>query len=200
MEQATAALHSSGATFGHIRVLLACILGLCITRLLTGIARFIQHPSKMKVDAVHMAWVAFIFLIVVRFWYLEYAFVDKAQWAMHEYMFLILIIAVLFLLCTLLFPDTLDEYKDHGQFFIDRRRWFFGLLMLFYLLDVQDTLMKGHDHFAAYGVIYPIQVAGMVLLGLTAAVTPNRKFHLVFVYAAIVYEVWFTLDLFIASD
>jgi hypothetical protein len=35
-------------------------LGLGITRLLTGIAQFVQHPQRQRVYWVHLGWVLFM--------------------------------------------------------------------------------------------------------------------------------------------
>jgi hypothetical protein len=43
--------------FLHVRVMIGVIVGLSIARLLTGIARFIQHPKQNQVYLVHLGWV-----------------------------------------------------------------------------------------------------------------------------------------------
>ena len=47
--------------FVHVRIIIGIILGLSVSRLLTGVARFIQHPGKQNIYPVHIAWVAFSF-------------------------------------------------------------------------------------------------------------------------------------------
>jgi hypothetical protein len=53
--------------FTHVRVIIGIILGLSVSRLLTGIARIIQHPQHKNIYAVHLGWVLFAFLTVVHF-------------------------------------------------------------------------------------------------------------------------------------
>ena len=38
----------------HVRVLFSIILGLGISRLLTGVARIVQHPKQYRVYWVHL--------------------------------------------------------------------------------------------------------------------------------------------------
>jgi hypothetical protein len=41
----------------HVRTIISIVLGLSITRLFTGLARFVQHPNRVTVYPVHLAWV-----------------------------------------------------------------------------------------------------------------------------------------------
>ena len=40
----------------HARVLFTIILGLGVSRLLSGVARIVQHPKEYKVYWVHLLW------------------------------------------------------------------------------------------------------------------------------------------------
>jgi len=35
--------------FVHIRIIIGIVTGLTVTRLLTGLARFVQHPSRDRI-------------------------------------------------------------------------------------------------------------------------------------------------------
>ena len=39
----------------HVRVVISIIVGLCITTLLNGFARFVQHPKRAKVSVGHLS-------------------------------------------------------------------------------------------------------------------------------------------------
>ena len=56
----------------HVRVLFSIILGLGISRLLSGVARIVQHPKEYKVYWVHLVWALFLFLYLIHFWWWEY--------------------------------------------------------------------------------------------------------------------------------
>ncbi len=49
-------------------------------------------------------------------------------WSFGIFVFVISYAVVLYLLVALLFPDSISEYAGYEDFFIKRRRWFFGLL------------------------------------------------------------------------
>jgi hypothetical protein len=46
----------------HIGALFTIILGLGVSRLLTGVAKIVQHPKEYKVYWVHLLWALFLFL------------------------------------------------------------------------------------------------------------------------------------------
>ena len=179
--------------FAHIRTIIGIILGLCISRLLTGFARFIQHPGKQKIYPVHLAWVGFVLLLVIHFWWFEFNLRTIPVWTFEKYLFVIFYAGLFFLLCTLLFPDSMEEYTGYQDYFLSRRKWFFGILALTYVVDILDTLLKGMDRFRLYGIEYPVQAVMFTILSLVAASTDNRRFHAVFVTLALVYEITFTL-------
>ncbi len=189
METAT---HSAEA-FTHVRMIIGIILGLCVSRLLTGAARFIQHPGKQKIYLVHLAWVGFLLLSVVHFWWLEFGLRSVPVWTFEKYLFVIFYAGLYFMLCTLLFPDSIEEYSGYQDYFISRRTWFFSLLAVLYLTDIGDTLLKGWSHYELYGLEYPIQAGVFIILSIIAAITPNLKFHTFFAIAALIYQLTFTL-------
>jgi hypothetical protein len=172
------------------------VVGLGVTRLLSGVARIIQHPKQYRLYPVHMAWVASLLLMLVHFWWWEFGLFAIADWTFGKYLFLIGYAVVLFLMCALLFPDSMQDYRGYEDFFYSRRVWFFGLLGLTYLLDIADTLLKGEAHFARFGNEYLIRTPVFVALCLAAIWTSSRRFHALFVAAALVYQVSWILRLF----
>lgn len=53
--------------FTHIRMIVGTIVGLCISRILIGVAKFIQHPNKKELYGAHLLWIAFTLLTVIHF-------------------------------------------------------------------------------------------------------------------------------------
>ena len=62
---------SSLEIFTHVRVLVGVVLGLGLTRILAGLARFMQHPGHKKLYVTHLLWVAVVLLAAVHFWWFE---------------------------------------------------------------------------------------------------------------------------------
>jgi hypothetical protein len=174
--------------YTHIRIVISIVLGLGIARLLTGMARFVQHPGKIKVYPIHLAWAFSILLFLVDFWWWELHLAALQQWNFGIYLFVIFYAVLFFLISTLLFPDQMQEYAGYEDYFLSRRRWFFGLLGFSFLVDMMDTRLKGSDYFQALGAEYPIRIACFVVFSAIAMFTRNRWYHGIFVAATLLYQ------------
>lgn len=182
--------------FPHIRIVMGMVIGLGVTRLLSGVARIVQHPRQYKLYAVHLAWVGSVLLMMVHFWWWEFGLYAIQSWTFGKYLFIIFYAITLFLMCALLFPDSMLDYTSYEDYFYSRRAWFFGLLGATYLLDVVDTLLKGPEHFARFGNEYLFRTPVFVALCLVAILVRDKRFHIAFVAAALIYQVSFILRLF----
>jgi hypothetical protein len=143
---------------------------------------------------VHVAWVLFILLYVIEFWWWEFRLTRLEQWTFPVYLFVIFYAGVFVFLCALLFPDSLEDYKGFEDYFISRRRWFFGLLAATFELDLIDTRLKGVDYLQALGRQYLLRNGAYTGMSIIAMFVTNRRFHTIFVAGALVYLiVWFVL-------
>ncbi|MHA6643872.1 hypothetical protein [Mesorhizobium sp. A623] len=182
--------------FPHIRIVMGMVIGLGVTRLLSGLARIVQHPKQYLLYPVHLAWVASVLLMLVHFWWWEFSLFQVDNWTFGKYLFVIGYAVVLFLLCALLFPDSMQDYRGYEDYFYARRAWFFGLLAATYLLDVVDTLLKGEAHFARFGHEYLIRTPVFVALCIIAILVRDKRYHIAFVAFALAYQAWWILRLF----
>ena len=180
----------------HIRTIISLVIGLSITHILGGLARIVQHPGKVKLSAVHLAWTASILLSSVHFWWWEFRLTD-VSWTFVLYVFVIAYASLFYFLATLLFPADISDYKGFGDFFTSRRRWFFGLLALTYVADIFDSLIKGEAYFsAALGPEYLVRAGVYVALCVAAMFVKNLAFQRVFAAANLIYQVSFILRLY----
>jgi len=182
--------------FPHIRIVMGMVIGLGVTRLLSGTARIVQHPGQYRLYAVHLAWVASVLLMLVHFWWWEFGLYAIENWTFGKYLFIIGYAITLYLMCALLFPDSMQDYAGYEDYFFTRRAWFFGLLGATYLLDVVDTLLKGEAHFARFGHEYLIRTPLFVILCGIAILTTNRRFHLALIIFTLIYQASWILRLF----
>ena len=90
------------AQFVHVRIIIGIVTGLCVTRLLTGLARFVQHPVRDRIYLVHLAWAFFLLLAIMHFWWLELGLERIGVWTFEIYLFVICYAALFFFLGALL--------------------------------------------------------------------------------------------------
>jgi hypothetical protein len=182
------ASRESFEVFQHIRLIVGMVVGLGVARLLNGLARFVQHPKKMRVYLVHMGWVVAMLVFLVHFWWWEFNLSSIAEWTFEAYLLVFCYAIVFFLICSMLFPDQMDEYDGYEDYFISRRKWFFTLFALSFIIDLADTSVKGLAYFNSLGIEYPIRNAVYIILSIAAMFIRSNKFQLAFVVASLIYQ------------
>jgi len=180
----------------HIRVVISIIVGLCITTLLNGFARFVQHPKRAKVSILHLGWAASLLLWVIHFWWWEYRLTLVEQWTFATYFFVILYAILFYFLCTLLFPSDLKDYSGYEDYFISRRKWFFGFLAATFVADIIDTTLKGSAYLNSFGIEYPIRITGSLVLCFIGMFIRNRRIQFVLLAVSLLYQISFILRLY----
>jgi hypothetical protein len=182
--------------FPHVRIVMGMVIGLGITRILMGVAGMVQHPNRALVSPLHLLWAGSILLELIFFWWWEFELYALTDWSFGAFFFLIFYSITLFLLAALLFPDKIDDYDGYEDFFLKRRKWFFGVFALTFILDIIDTLIKGPPYFDNLGIGYLVQVPIGIALCLIAMVTIDRRYHLTLVFVHLAYQAYWITQLF----
>ncbi|MEZ5462816.1 MAG: hypothetical protein R3F00_13625 [Dokdonella sp.] len=172
----------------HVRVLLGMVVGLGLTHLIRNLARIIDRPVRLKAYWIHLLWAISMFVYLLHFWWWEFRLAHTVEWTFEIYLFVTVYALLLYLLCTILFPEVLDSGQDYRSLFYDRRVWFFSLLALAYLVDFADTWIKGEEYFRAAGSEYLIRNLSYVVLCAIAMATRNPIYHGVFAIAGLAYQ------------
>jgi hypothetical protein len=182
--------------FFHVRMLVGIITGLSMYRVLSGLARPVQHGDWKTVGYVHTAWAIYLLLTIVHFWWFEFGLSRVDKWTFGLYLFVIGYGILLFFTCTILFPDHMDRYTDQEEYFFSRKAWFYGLLAAIFLVDVGDSAIKGQAHLQALGLEYLLRQIAMITLSLIAIFVRWRPYHAAFASAGILHQVWWALRQF----
>ena len=180
----------SAELFPHVRILMGMVVGLGITRLLMTVAGMIQHPQRSRLSVLHLLWILSILIELVLFWWWEFALFHLEQFTFGITLFLITYAVTLFLLAALLSADNIAEYDGYEDFFIKRRRWFFGLFAATFIFDTIDTLIKGGAYWERFGLDYFIQVPFGLVLCVVAIRSANRRVQLGAVLLHLAYQVY----------
>jgi hypothetical protein len=173
----------------HLRILMGVVLGLALTRMLAGVAKFAQHPGGKPLYAAHLLWVAVVMVMAIHFWWFEFGLIRIQPWPFELFVFVLFYASLFYLMATLLIPDEIGEYADYADYFISRRRWFFGLLALTAPVDLIDTLAKGPAYYHSLGPEYPFRLVGLVVLCAVAVWVKDRRIHIALAAFYLVYFV-----------
>jgi hypothetical protein len=179
----------------HIRVVLAIVLGLAITKLLNGIARLIERRNRWS--TIHVCWVLWALVSVVTFWWWEFRLSALPSWSFSSYIFVISYCSLYFVLSALIFPEDASMNGGYDEYLIERRYWFFGLIAAITLMDLIDTSLKGTERWEALGIAYPIKTAVMLVVAGLGMILVNKKAHLALALVALVYlTAYYTIQYF----
>jgi len=182
--------------YSHVKVVISIIVGLCITTLLKGFAQFVQHPRRNKVSILHLGWAASLLLGMIHFWWWEFRLSMIQQWTFAIYFFVILYAILFYFLSTLLFPSDLADYSGYEDYFLSRRKWFFGFLAATFVADVIDTSLKGSAYLHSFGIEYPIRIVGSLIVCGIAMFTRNRRVQFILLAVFLLYQISFILRLY----
>jgi hypothetical protein len=185
----------SDQVYLHIRVVLAIVLGLSITKLLNGIALLIERRNSWS--PLHVSWVLWALISVVTFWWWEFRLSSLPVWTFPSYLFVITYCSLYFVLSALVFPADVEKYGGFEEYLIERRHWFFGLIVVITLLDMIDTSLKGAERWEALGIAYPIKTGLMLVIAAMGMILVNKRAHLVLALVALIYLTgYYTIEYF----
>lgn len=159
--------------FTHVRVLVGIVIGLGLTRVLSGVATFMQHPRQKPLSLAHLLWLGVVLLSAIHFWWFELALAQIDPWPFELFVFVLLYAFIFYLMATLLIPENIDEYASWDDYFIS--------------IDLIDTLAKGPAYLDSLGIEYPVRLSIELVLCGIAIWTRNRTFHLAFAILWLLY-------------
>lgn len=179
---------TSAEGFAHVRTIVGMVLGLSLARLVNGLTRFVQHPGSIRIYPIHLGWVVFLLVTIVHFWWYEFHLRLVPQWTFPIYLFLIVYTMLYAALTALLFPDQINDYRDYEHYFEARKRWFYGVFALTFLIDIGDTLIKGEAYFAALGSEYLLHQGLFAAAAIAAMFVPGKRFQAAFLVVGMLYQ------------
>lgn len=175
--------------FSYICVMTSIVLGLAVSRLVTGMAQLLQKRRRTPAYWVHSVWMLNTLIAVVITWWVQYRWRHAEHWTLWLCLWLLVAPIVLSFASALLFPNEQEgePITDWRQHYYTTNRSFFLLIASTFAIDVIDTLLKGVPYFLSLGYFY---LASMVMLAVTctiAALTKSPRFHSAF---ALFFLVW----------
>lgn len=136
-------------------------------------------------------WALFLFLYLIHFWWWEFRLRQVTRWTFPLYFFVALYAILQYLLCTLLFPEAMADYKGFQDNFYSRKGWIFSFMAVLFLADLGDTLVKGLPYLETLGPVYYFRTLSCLVLSLAAIRIANRRFQAGFAVFALLCELVF---------
>ena len=184
--------------FDYLAVLIAGVLGLAVTHVLTGISGAINRRHRVKPDWIQIWWGTNILGYVLGVWWGMYWWKHLTVWTVQEFAFLTSYAIVLFLTASLLFPWEGGEGSAAEPALWRNRRWFFGMLLAAHVIDLPETAAKQVDGLRAVAGLYWVAEPAFLAIAVAGLVTAKRNVHAVLAPAwlavLIGYELFSALD------
>jgi len=164
--------------FEYLTVLISVVVGLSVTSFLTNIVRIIHVRGDVTISWVQLMWSATILIWTVAFWWFTFVLAEQRQWTYPLFVFLLAYATLLFFLMALLFPEGVPADHNYRTQFMQNRRWYFGVFLVFLCIDVFDYFVKLDKDVSIVGHLpYAAFVGPLMVLSLVALTTKNLIFH-----------------------
>ncbi len=163
--------------FEYIGVLVSVIMGLGITHLAVGASKLIQNRETTKFCLPHALWTLNILLYMLMIWWSMFWWSGLEEWTAWYYLGITLYAVVLFLMAAMLYPYDMPGDIDIEAYFFRNRTWFFGLMMVAWLLDIPETLGKEYAGLREVPPRYFVLATSMLVLAIIGLATANRRIH-----------------------
>ncbi|HEX3127432.1 MAG TPA: hypothetical protein VH394_08885 [Thermoanaerobaculia bacterium] len=170
--------------FSYLSVLISIILGLGITQLLSGFARWIEQRETFRAYGPAMAWTAMLLLVHVQGWWSMFGMRHHRDWTFLQFGIVLLQPITLYLMAALVLPGANSPELDLRRNYFAQRRWLFGLMLALLIISVaKDVVLNG-------SLPAPANLAFHAFLFVTASIaiaTENETFHRFFAYTSAVF-------------
>jgi hypothetical protein len=153
--------------FEFLLALYVVLAGLGLTLVVRSVGQMIEARDHVETYWVHSAWIAFIFLIHLSSWFTFWGFRHIEVWSIGQFLLLISIPTLLYLVSHICVPEVLDDGTtyDMRNYYYARHRVMMSLLAMTMLLTlVNEYMLVGTLPFSVANVMRLV-VAALVLIG-----------------------------------
>jgi hypothetical protein len=129
--------------FEFLAVFISIVVGLGVTHILHGVARLIHNRDRIQIASLHLVWTLNVLLILLLNWWVLFLWVGFSAWSFDIYLLLIGWGISLYMLAVVLYPPDIRGEESYCELFERNRSWLFGTLIVFILLDIAQTSVRG---------------------------------------------------------
>jgi len=161
--------------FGYLSVLLSIIVGFAITQILLGFRGMVLARVRIRPYWPTVAWALLLLLINVQSWWAMFGLRVIEHWSFPAFSILLLQTITQYMLAAIVFPDLVgDRAIDLREHYRQHARWFFGLLILLWLVSMaKDRIIAGHLPTGANLVVH----LGFMAMSVVAMVVTTENYH-----------------------
>lgn len=173
--------------FEFVSIILSIVVGLAITRILSGLASLIELRRQLRMHWLTIGWSSLVLLWQVVYWFASVnGWRDRVQWTSANFGILLVIGITLYFAAALVLPRRIDSDTDLAQHYESVRQPLFAVFVAWPLLDMVDSVIGGIDNLMAFGPGLWIGHTATVGLGVLGLFTTSQRVHAVIVVGSLV--------------
>lgn len=172
--------------FEFLLAIVAILLGLGITELLSGLARILR--GELVPGKLHGLWMFIVFQLQVQLAWGLWDLRLKSEWEYPEFMLLLLAPVLLYSAAAVCFPSVASG-ENLDAHLMRRRRPFFLLLTAYAVVAALFSWLLFDERLTLWSVL--IRLPAVAILA-TLAFTERRRLHLALGLLVLAMQFWFT--------
>jgi len=185
--------------FEFVSVILAIVIGLGVTRILSGLASVLENRSTLRSDWIVLTWAVGVLLWQVLFWL---GTVNSARarpvFTVANFGMLLLAAVALFFAATLVLPGQIGPGTDLRRHYGAVRKPFFLVILLLPILEICDSAVNRFQHPLSREPEYFI-TQGAIIIGCSVSLAKDdRRVHGAFAVICVLWLfAWLFTQLFV---
>ncbi len=163
--------------FEFLALAISVIIGLAITRLVSGIGISIRQIRLKKHYWIHSLWIFNILLYLSGLWWGLFRWSTKEDWGYSNFLFLMVYSIIIYLLTDFLVPLKSNIKFDPRQHFFDNRKLFYVVLLLTIIMDIIETYLLEMEGLRTVPTLFLYTFIPLSILVSVGIFTKNKKFN-----------------------
>lgn len=164
--------------FEFLAVFISIVVGLGVTHILYGVGRIIHNRHRVRPAVLHIVWTLNVLLILLLNWWVFFLWADHPAWSFDKYLLLICWGIALYMLAVVLYPPDIRE-DSYEESFETNRNWLFGTFIVFTLLDIAQTAVRGQLFQPVIFLPYVLHYAVLAAIGIPVS---NKRYQTFFAW------------------
>ncbi len=165
--------------FEFLALAISVIMGLAITRLVSGIGISIRQIRSKKHYWIHSLWIFNILIYLTGLWWGLFKWSRKEDWEFFDFIFLIFYATIIYLLTDFLVPLKSNSKFDPKKHFLENRKLFFGILILSIISDIVETYLLEIEGLRPVPALFPFVFGSLLVLAFAGLLTKNNRINLI---------------------
>ena len=154
----------------YIFVFYSFVLALAVAEILQGVGQTLYPGSDSRPAGIHSAWVAFLLMLVVTFWWSMWQWRSIESWTALGFLVQVSGVLILFLVTFLSFPRDVQGV-DLGEYYFQVAPKVWGMLAIYFPIGIVTPRLVAELPWSPL----PADWGSLLALGVSIALSRSRR-------------------------